>query len=30
MDDREQERKIRPRLAVLRRAEEVSGSVAAT
>ena len=30
MDDREQQRKIRHRLAVLRHAEEVSGSVAAT
>ncbi len=30
MDDREQRRKIRHRLAVLRCAEEVSGSVAAT
>ncbi|WP_420610748.1 helix-turn-helix domain-containing protein [Candidatus Poriferisodalis sp.] len=30
MDDREQRRKIRHRLAVLRHAEEVSGNVAAT
>ena len=30
MDDREQQRKIRHRLAVLRHAEEVSGNVAAT
>jgi len=30
MDDREQQRKVRHRLAVLRHAEEVSGSVAAT
>src|SRR5437588_411246 len=30
MDDREQQRKIRHRLAVLRHAEEVTGSVAAT
>jgi hypothetical protein len=30
MDEREQQRKIRHRLAVLRHAEEVSGSVAAT
>src|ERR1700730_15356874 len=30
MDDREQQRKIRHRLAVLRHAEEVSGSVSAT
>src|SRR5438552_18261519 len=30
MDDREQQRKIRHRMAVLRHAEEVSGSVAAT
>jgi len=29
MDDREQQRKIRHRLAVLRHAEEVSGNVAA-
>src|SRR6516165_10291612 len=30
MDDREQQRKIRHRLAVLRHAEEISGSVSAT
>jgi hypothetical protein len=30
MDDREQQRKVRHRLAVLRHAEEVSGNVAAT
>lgn len=30
MDERDQQRKIRHRLAVLRHAEEVSGSVAAT
>lgn len=30
MDDREQQREIRHRLAVLRHAEEVSGNVAAT
>ena len=30
MDEREQQRKIRHRLAVLRHAEEVSGNVAAT
>ena len=30
MDDREQQRKIRHRLAVLRHAEEVTGSVSAT
>lgn len=30
MDDREQQRKIRHRLAVFRHAEEVSGNVAAT
>ena len=30
MDDREQQRKIRHRLAVLRHAEEVTGNVAAT
>ena len=30
MDDREQQRKVRHRLAVLRHAEEVTGSVAAT
>jgi transposase-like protein len=30
MDEREQQRKIRHRLAVLRHAEEISGSVAAT
>ena len=30
MDDREQQCKIRHRLAVLRHAEEVSGNVAAT
>ena len=30
MDEREQQRKVRHRLAVLRHAEEVTGSVAAT
>ncbi len=30
MDDREQQRKIRHRLAVFRHAKEVSGNVAAT
>ncbi len=30
MDDREQQRKIRHRLSVLRHAEELSGNVAAT
>jgi hypothetical protein len=30
MDDRDQQRKIRHRLAVLRHADEVTGSVAAT
>ena len=30
MDDREQQRKVRHRLAVLRHAEEVSGNIAAT
>ncbi|MBT8241573.1 MAG: helix-turn-helix domain-containing protein, partial [Acidimicrobiia bacterium] len=30
MDDREQQRKIRHRLAVLRHADEVSGNVSAT
>jgi transposase-like protein len=30
MDDREQQRKVRHRLAVLRHVEEVTGSVAAT
>jgi len=30
MDEREQQRKVRRRLAVLRHAEEVSGNVSAT
>ena len=30
MDDREQQRKVRHRLAVLRHAEELTGNVAAT